>query len=452
MDAVIEWNKRVLPRARHRGGCRLHRTRDGRAAHAPRHGGHVDRGRPAVLGAVDEDMAFWPHRQLEDHDIDVRVNTTVVGFEEPADGEDRSRPRPWCSRPARTSADRPRDPEHRGEARGQLARAAGSMSANSAASGSISTCAPTIRTSGPSVTPSRSAIPSPRTGRCIPLAGPANRQGRVAADNVMGRPSRYRGTWGTSVVRVFDLTVAATGLSERLLRRAGIAFETVHVHPLSHVSYYPGAEMLDMKLVFSAEDGTIYGAQVVGDDIGSSAHRRPRNGDPGRALGRRRRPTRTLLRPGLRSAERPGQPPRHGSPQCGERRCRDRPLVRSRCARRERRCCSTSAVPPSTPPAASPARSTSRSTSCATVSASSIRTSASSSTASRASARTSPIGCFGFAASTYATSPAAFGAGRQRSRPRPPDTLAEYISALANSPLRQLRHSFATPRHGHSQK
>ncbi len=100
----------------------------------------------------------------------------------------------------------------------------------------------------------------------LPLAGPANRQGRVAADNVMGRTSRYRGTWGTSVVRVFDLTIAATGLNERQLRRAGIAFESVHVHPLSHVGYYPGADLLDMKLVFSAEDGTIYGAQVVGDE------------------------------------------------------------------------------------------------------------------------------------------------------------------------------------------
>jgi rhodanese-related sulfurtransferase len=88
----------------------------------------------------------------------------------------------------------------------------------------------------------------------------------VAADNIMGRPATYRGTYGTSIVRVFDLTIASTGLNQQALDRGGIAYESVHVHPLSHVGYYPGAEILDMKLLFSVGDGTIYGAQVVGKE------------------------------------------------------------------------------------------------------------------------------------------------------------------------------------------
>jgi NADPH-dependent 2,4-dienoyl-CoA reductase/sulfur reductase-like enzyme/rhodanese-related sulfurtransferase len=98
----------------------------------------------------------------------------------------------------------------------------------------------------------------------VPLAGPANRQGRIAADNILGHPTRYRGTQGTAIVRVFDRTAAMTGASEKALRRANRAYRKVYVHPTNHAGYYPGAEAMTIKLLFDAETGGLLGAQVVG--------------------------------------------------------------------------------------------------------------------------------------------------------------------------------------------
>jgi CoA-disulfide reductase len=100
----------------------------------------------------------------------------------------------------------------------------------------------------------------------IPLAGPANRQGRIAANNMMGKEEKYQGTLGTSIAKVFDLTVAATGNNEKTLKRLGIAYEVVHIHPSSHAGYYPGAAPISLKLIFDKEIGKIYGAQAVGAD------------------------------------------------------------------------------------------------------------------------------------------------------------------------------------------
>ena len=100
----------------------------------------------------------------------------------------------------------------------------------------------------------------------IPLAGPANRQGRVAADNCFGRPSVYRATQGTAICKVFDLAIGMTGMSERALKRAGRPCEKVYVHPASHAGYYPGAAPLSIKLLFDPRDGKILGAQAVGAD------------------------------------------------------------------------------------------------------------------------------------------------------------------------------------------
>jgi NADPH-dependent 2,4-dienoyl-CoA reductase/sulfur reductase-like enzyme/rhodanese-related sulfurtransferase len=98
----------------------------------------------------------------------------------------------------------------------------------------------------------------------IPLAGPANRQARIAVDHIFGRASRYRGTQGTSIVRAFDLTVGCTGLSEKVLRQREVAYRKVYVNPNHHVGYFPGAHGLLIKLLFAAEDGRVLGAQVVG--------------------------------------------------------------------------------------------------------------------------------------------------------------------------------------------
>ena len=98
----------------------------------------------------------------------------------------------------------------------------------------------------------------------IPLAGPANRQGRIAADNILGRPSVYRRTQGTAICKVFELAVGVTGLNEKTLKRLGRAYEKIHIHPAHHASYYPGATQMSLKLLFAPEGGKILGAQVVG--------------------------------------------------------------------------------------------------------------------------------------------------------------------------------------------
>lgn len=98
----------------------------------------------------------------------------------------------------------------------------------------------------------------------VPLAGPANRQGRIAADNIFGRASRFRGTQGTAIVGVFDLVAALTGASEKALQRVKRAYRKVYIHPANHAGYYPGAEGMTLKLLFDPETGKILGAQAVG--------------------------------------------------------------------------------------------------------------------------------------------------------------------------------------------
>ena len=101
----------------------------------------------------------------------------------------------------------------------------------------------------------------------IPLAGPADRQGRIAADVICGRDSRFKGVQATAVCGFFGLTVALTGATERTLRRAGIEdFESVYLHPGNHAGYYPGAKPIHLKLVFRRSDGLVLGAQAVGEE------------------------------------------------------------------------------------------------------------------------------------------------------------------------------------------
>ncbi|HDL08397.1 MAG TPA: hypothetical protein ENG35_06630, partial [Desulfobacteraceae bacterium] len=100
----------------------------------------------------------------------------------------------------------------------------------------------------------------------IPLAGPANRQGRIAADNIVGRGTKYKGTQGTAILKVFDLTVAMTGATEKELQKAEMDYEKVYIHPANHVGYYPGAQQMHIKILFSRPDGRILGVQIVGKD------------------------------------------------------------------------------------------------------------------------------------------------------------------------------------------
>ena len=98
----------------------------------------------------------------------------------------------------------------------------------------------------------------------VPLAGPANRQGRIAADTIFGRASRYRGTQGTAIVGLFDAAAAITGASEKVLRREKRPYRKIYVHPANHAGYYPGAVAMSLKLLFCPETGRILGAQAVG--------------------------------------------------------------------------------------------------------------------------------------------------------------------------------------------
>lgn len=100
----------------------------------------------------------------------------------------------------------------------------------------------------------------------IPLAWPANRQGRIVADNICGKNTEYKGTLGSSVAKIFDYTVATTGNNEKTLNRLGIAYEAIHIHPGSHAGYYPGSFPIAFKLLFDPKSGKIFGAQGVGLD------------------------------------------------------------------------------------------------------------------------------------------------------------------------------------------
>ena len=100
----------------------------------------------------------------------------------------------------------------------------------------------------------------------VPLAGPANRQGRIAADNMLGRREVYRRTQGTSICKLFDMAIGSTGLNEKTLKRLKMSYEKIYVHTASHATYYPGAHPVTLKLLFNPVDGEILGAQAVGLD------------------------------------------------------------------------------------------------------------------------------------------------------------------------------------------
>jgi NADPH-dependent 2,4-dienoyl-CoA reductase/sulfur reductase-like enzyme/rhodanese-related sulfurtransferase len=127
-----------------------------------------------------------------------------------------------------------------------------------------------LQTNDPAIYAVGDAIEEPDfvTGQpsLVPLAGPANRQGRMAADNMFGRNESYQGTQGTAICKIFDLAIASTGKNEKQLLRDNIPFEKVYVHTASHASYYPGAEIVSFKMLFDPVSGKILGAQAVGKD------------------------------------------------------------------------------------------------------------------------------------------------------------------------------------------
>lgn len=125
-----------------------------------------------------------------------------------------------------------------------------------------------MRTSDPAISCIGDAIAAinPITGTIwsVALAGPANRQARIAADSIAGRDSKYRGIFGVSIVKAFSMAAASVGMNEKTLKASNIRYEKSYTHSPSHASYYPGAAMISTKLIFDPENGKLFGAQIVG--------------------------------------------------------------------------------------------------------------------------------------------------------------------------------------------
>lgn len=217
-----------------------------------------------VMTPMDKEMAGFAHAEIRAHDIDLRLNTALSAVEyiETQDGSELNL---TLSNGEQLITDilimaigvRPET---------KLAQEAGLEIGEL---GGIWTN-PSMQTSDPSIYAVGDAIEEQDfvTGNptLVPLAGPANRQGRMAADNMLGRNETYQGTQGTAICKIFDLAVASTGKNEKQLKREGIAYEKVFVHTASHASYYPGAETVSFKLLFEPTTGKILGAQAAGKD------------------------------------------------------------------------------------------------------------------------------------------------------------------------------------------
>lgn len=100
----------------------------------------------------------------------------------------------------------------------------------------------------------------------IPLAGPANRMGRMVADIICGKDKHYKGSLGSSIVRVFKMQAASTGKNENQLKQMGVDYRSIHLYPANHATYYPGASQISLKVLYAPEDGKLYGAQAVGQE------------------------------------------------------------------------------------------------------------------------------------------------------------------------------------------
>jgi len=213
---------------------------------------------PHVLGVADTEMTFPLHEELSRQQVDLRLGRAVSAFEPKAgglvallDNGDRIE----CDLAVLSVGVKP-------EVR--LAREAGLAIGSTGGiqvDDQMRTSLPNIYAVGDAVEVREFVSGAPAM---IPLAGPANRQGRIAAEVILGRDSRYKATQGTAICKVFDLSFAMTGLSETMLQRKNMPYQRIYVHPADHATYYPGAHPITLKLLFDPEDGRILGAQAVG--------------------------------------------------------------------------------------------------------------------------------------------------------------------------------------------
>ncbi len=215
---------------------------------------------PQVMGPADPEMATVLHQELRLFGVDLKLETSVTAFEDTENGVDLI-----LSDGDRLHVDSAIlaigvKPE------ATLAIDAGlelGTTGGIKVDEHMQTSDPAIYAVGDAVEVTDFTTSQPAL---IPLAGPANRQGRIAANNIFGRHSEYKNTQGTAICKVFNLAIGMTGLSEKMAKHQGIDYEKVYVHPASHASYYPGAHPISLKLIFDPESGKILGAQAVGAD------------------------------------------------------------------------------------------------------------------------------------------------------------------------------------------
>ena len=215
---------------------------------------------PQVMGPVDAEMAAPLHAELKRHGVNLKLNASVVAFKESGDGLEvilSTGDTVRCGLAVLAIGVKP-------DAR--LAREAGLAIG---ALGGIVVNAQ-MRTSDPSIYAVGDAIETREfvngLPALLPLAGPANRQGRIAADAIFGRDVKWRGSQGTAICKLFGLAIGITGLSEKMAVRLKRPYEKVYVHPANHATYYPGASQISLKLLFDPQDGTVLGAQAVGTE------------------------------------------------------------------------------------------------------------------------------------------------------------------------------------------
>ena len=211
-----------------------------------------------VLPPLDWDMACELHSHMREKGLDLRFKHAVESYEETENGirvHVKGRESIDCSFVVLAVGVVPES---------ELARAAG---LELGPKGSIMVDSH-MRTSDPDIYAVGDAVPvaDPVTGalKLTPLAGPANKQGRIAADNICGIPSEYKGTLGASVVKVFGLTAATVGLNEKAAKAAGVKYERIVGYWGNHAGYYPGAKNMTVKVLFDPDTGRILGAQIVG--------------------------------------------------------------------------------------------------------------------------------------------------------------------------------------------
>lgn len=215
---------------------------------------------PQVMGPVDPEMAASLHQQLILHGVDLRLETSVTGFVDAGDNLQarlNSGENVDCGIAILAVGVKPEV---------ELAKDAGLAIGER---GGIAVDRH-MRTNDPDIFAVGDAVGVTDFvggfATLIPLAGPANRQGRIAADNACGRDTEYKDTQGTGICKVFDMAVGMTGMNEKSLKRTGMAYEKVYIHPVSHASYYPGANPISLKLLFDPKNGKVLGAQAVGSD------------------------------------------------------------------------------------------------------------------------------------------------------------------------------------------